>query len=273
MRSATCRNACTPNPLATYRLVVEYDGTDFCGLQFQPQVRTVAGELERALGALFSSDVRIAAAGRTDTGVHATGQVISFKAEREFPIDRLALALNATLPPDLSVRDAAVVAGDFSARFDALGRTYEYLVLNQPLRSALLRRWTHHVHRPIDEERFREAARELVGKHDFVAFCGMLPEFGGTERTIQTLELERDGALLRIRIAADGFLHHMVRVVAGTLLEIGTGRREPAEIAAILASRDRRRAGYTAPASGLFLAGVRYPDFDSYARPEPAFTP
>ena len=173
----------------------------------------------------------------------------------------------------MSVREAALEADGFSARFDALARTYEYLILNQPLRSAVLRRWTHHVHRPIDDGLMLDAARELLGTHDFVAFCGVLPDFGGTERTIQTIECERAGSLVRVRIAADGFLHHMVRVVAGTLVEIATGRRDPGDIPAILAARDRRRAGYTAPASGLFLAGVRYPGFDSYARPELAFTP
>lgn len=171
------------------------------------------------------------------------------------------------------MREAALVSEDFSARFDALARTYEYLILNQPLRSAVLRRWTHHVHRPIDDERLHEAAHALLGTHDFVAFCGVLPEFGGTERTVQAIECERDGALVRLRIAADGFLHHMVRVVAGTLVEIATGRREVTDISVILDSCDRRRAGYTAPASGLFLAGVRYPGFDSYVRPELAFTP
>jgi tRNA pseudouridine38-40 synthase len=256
----------------TYCLVVEYDGTDFHGFQFQPQLRTVAGTLEGALCALFHAEISIAAAGRTDAGVHATGQVISFKSPRQFPIERLPIALNATLPHDVSVREAAFAEKGFSARFDAYERIYEYIILNRPMPSAVLRRWTHHVHRPIDDELLARIGQEYVGTHDFLAFCGVLPEFGGTERTVNSFEVERHGDLLRVRIAAEGFLHRMVRIAIGTAIEIATHRRPPDEIPTIIGSKDRRRAGYTAPASGLYLAGVRYRTFDSYARPELAYS-
>ena len=199
--------------------------------------------------------------------MHATGQVVSFRAERIFPIEKLGLAMNAALPEDVSVREAAIVPGRFSARFDAQARTYEYLILNRAAPSAVLRRWTHHVHRPIDDGALLEAAGALRGRHDFAAFCGVRPELGGTERTLRSIELEREGQLVRLRLVADGFLHRMVRVICGTLIEIATGRRDPGDIAVLLEGKDRTRAGYTAPASGLFLAGVRYADFDSYARP------
>lgn len=254
--------------MPTYRLVVEYDGTDFHGFQFQPQLRTVAGTLEGALCALFHAEISIAAAGRTDAGVHATGQVVSFKTPRQFPIERLALALNATLPHDVSVRDAAFADKDFSARFDAYERIYEYIILNRPMPSAVLRRWTHHVHRPIEDELLMRAGQEYLGTHDYLAFCGVLPEFGGTDRTVNSFEIERHGDLVRVRIAAEGFLHRMVRIAMGTAIEVATHRRPPDEIPGIIASKDRRRAGYTAPASGLYLAGARYRTFDSYNRPE-----
>ncbi|MBV8074715.1 MAG: tRNA pseudouridine(38-40) synthase TruA [Candidatus Eremiobacteraeota bacterium] len=270
-RSDPFRNGRTRSALTTYRLVVEYDGTEFHGFQVQPGIRTVGGELEGALCALFHTQIALAAAGRTDAGVHASGQVVSFKSERDFPVGRLALALNSALPPDLSVREAALVEDGFSARFDAHERIYEYLILNRTMPSALTARWAHHVHRPLDDALLATAAQDLVGHHDFVAFCGVLPDFGGTARTLNAVEVERDGELVRIRLRAESFLHRMVRVAVGTLVEIATGRRDPADIPRILNGRDRREAGYTAPAAGLFLAGVRYAGFDSYARPTLAY--
>lgn len=250
--------------MPTYRCVIEYDGTDFSGWQLQNDVRTVCGEVETALSGLFNEPVKITAAGRTDAGVHACGQVVSFFSERRFPIQRLALALNANLPNDVSARDASIAPDGFSARHDARTRTYEYLVLNRPMPSAPLARIAHHVYKPIDGERFLRAAGDFVGEYDYVAFCGVLPERGGTVRTVRSIELERHGELARIRIVGDGFLHRMVRITVGTLIEIATHRRALDDIPRIIASRDRKQAGYTAPAAGLSLAGVRYDDFDSY---------
>ncbi|MGP6157973.1 MAG: tRNA pseudouridine(38-40) synthase TruA [Vulcanimicrobiaceae bacterium] len=248
---------------ATYRVVVEYDGTDFKGFQFQPELRTVAGELETALSRLFDRPVKVAAAGRTDTGVHAVGQVASFVSHDGFPIEKLTLALNSLLPTDLSARDAARVEGRFSARLDALERTYTYVVYNRRDPSAVLRRFAHHEHRALDVERMREAARAWLGTHDFITFCGVLPERGGTVRTLHALEFERSGEMLQLHFRANGFLHRMVRVLTGTLLDVGAGKREPREAATMLAALDRRAAGPTAPPNGLFLVDVRYPDFSS----------
>jgi len=249
--------------LPTYRAVVEYDGTNFCGFQFQSQVRTVAGELERVLGALFAEPVKISAAGRTDAGVHASGQVISFHSARDFPEGRLALALNGNLPRDVSVRHAAIVPDGFSARFDADARAYEYRIINRPMPSALDRRFAHHVHQPFDADLARHASAALLGEHDFVAFCSILPERGGTIRRIDAVGIERNRDRVVVRIDGSGFLHRMVRITVGTLVEIATGRRDPNDIPAIIASKDRKRAGYTAPACGLTLVGVRYGAFDS----------
>jgi tRNA pseudouridine38-40 synthase len=250
--------------LVFYRCVIEYDGTAFHGWQYQPGLRTVCGEVEATLSDLYAEPIKLTAAGRTDTGVHATGQVVSFCARRTFPIDRLALALNARLPPDISARDAAIVTEGFSARFDALTRTYEYLVLNRQTPSAAAGRFTHHVWKPIDRARFERAAADLIGERDFLAFCGVLPASGPTVRALLSVSLERRGELARIRIVGDGFLHRMVRITVGTLIEIATGRRAGDDIPRIIASRDRKQAGYTAPACALYLCGVRYADFDSY---------
>jgi len=195
--------------------------------------------------------------------VHATGQVISFASARNFPVDRLPYALNAALPADLSARDAALVADGFSARFDALARTYVYRILNRPLPSAVAARFAHHVWRPMDIAAAQRAASDVVGEHDFAAFCGVRPEHGGTIRTVHAVELRREGSFVDIRVTGAGFLHRMVRIMVGTLVEIATERRAPDDIPRILTTGDRREAGYTAPACGLTLVGVRYAEFDS----------
>jgi tRNA pseudouridine38-40 synthase len=252
----------------TIRCAVEYDGTAFFGFQAQASGRTVAGEIERALAELFEESVKITGAGRTDTGVHASGQVISFITARSFPFDRLAIALNSTLPHDISVRDAVIVPAGFSARFSARERTYVYAILNRPDRSALLAHRAYHVYRrALDLEAMRAAALHLIGELDFRSFCGVLPESGVTVREVRALTIDTRDDLMRVQIVADGFVHRMVRTIVGTLVECGLGRRDPSSIPAILAARDRCAAGLTAPAHGLYLAGVRYDDYDSFAQP------
>ncbi|HTW83753.1 MAG TPA: tRNA pseudouridine(38-40) synthase TruA [Candidatus Sulfotelmatobacter sp.] len=250
--------------MPTYRLVVEYDGSRFHGLQYQPTLRTVAGALEAALTRIFDEPVKITAAGRTDAGVHATGQVVSFTAAREFAPGRLTPAINGNTPADLVVHDAAVVADEFSARFDALERVYDYLILNRRTPTAV---WSHrawHVPRPIDDALFARAAAPLLGEHDFAAFCGEPPERGTTVRELRALDLTRRGELVRVTVRGNAFLHHMVRVLVGTLVGSATGYREPDHAERALHARDRTVAGVTAPAHGLYLAGVRYAGFDSY---------
>jgi tRNA pseudouridine38-40 synthase len=248
----------------TYRLVVEYDGSGFHGLQFQPDLRTVAGELEASLTRIFHEPVAIAAAGRTDTGVHATAQVIAFSAAREFPIERLARALNGNTPPDLIVHEAALVADDFSPRFDARERRYEYLIINRSAPSALWRTRAWHVPYPIDLDGLAAAAAPLVGSHDFVAFCGEAPERGGTVRELFAIEATRDGDFVRVSVRGSGFLHRMVRIIVGSLVDAATGYRPIAFVGEALAARDRTLAGTTAPPHGLYFAGARFDDGEWY---------
>jgi tRNA pseudouridine38-40 synthase len=234
----------------------------------QSHGRTIAGELERVLGELLEEPIKITGAGRTDTGVHASGQVISFHTSRSFPFDRLAIALNSSLPQDIAVRDVALVPQDFSARFSARERTYVYAILNRGDRSALLAHRAYHVYRhALDLDAMRTAAGFLCGEHDFRSFCGVLPENGITLRTVRAVEIAADGELVRVQISADGFLHRMVRTIVGTLVECGLRRRDPETMPAILAARDRSAAGLTAPPHGLYLAGVRYDEYDSFAMP------
>jgi tRNA pseudouridine38-40 synthase len=227
-------------------------------------LRTVAGELETALSRLFLQPVKVTCAGRTDTGVHAVGQVISFRAHDRFPIERLAIAMNANLPDDLTARDTQRADDVFSARFSARERHYVYLVLNRESPSAPLRRFVHHEYRSLDDAAMGAALTLLQGTHDFASFCGVPPENGVTVRTLREAAVERDGALLRFDLRADGFLHRMCRVIVGTVLDVGAGRRAPESIGAMLKARDRREAGLTAPPCGLYFAGVRYDDFDSH---------
>lgn len=254
-------------------MTVEYDGSAFAGFQWQPSVRTVAGVLEEALSRLLGEPIKVTGAGRTDSGVHATGQVVSLATTSSFAFERLSLALNALLPDDCSVREARIVDSGFSARFGARARTYVYAMLNRSQPSALLCRYAWHVPQRLNLSALRAGAEHALGEHDFRAFCGSLPvnsagEPASTVRTLSRFELERRGSLLRLELVADGFLHRMVRTLVGTLTEVGRERRGPGEIAEILERGERGGAGPVAPAAGLYLAGVRYPDgYDSFAEP------
>ena len=212
---------------------------------------------------MFDRPVKVSSAGRTDAGVHASAQVISFISHDAFPVQKLGIALNSALPSDITARDAARVEPAFSARNSALERHYTYSVLNRRMPSAVLRRFAHHDWRELDLARMCAAAAPLLGKHDFITFCGVLPDRGGTVRTLLGIDIEADGELVRLHFRAAGFLHRMVRIITGTLLDVGAGRRTAESVAAMLAARDRRVAGPTAPPQGLCLTNVTYPAFES----------
>jgi tRNA pseudouridine38-40 synthase len=237
--------------------VVEYDGTDYLGFQVQAQGRTIQGEIERALAAVTQEGGRIVGAGRTDTGVHAQGQVIAFSTAWRHPVGELQRALNAALSKDIAVRELRPVARGFHPRFDAVSREYRYTVFNQPLRSPLVRRFAHHFPHPLDVAAMNEAAGVLVGSHDFASF-GRAPQGDNTVREVYRAQWTPERPFVYFDIVANAFLYRMVRSLVGTLLLVGAGTLSPDEFEEILRSADRNRAGQVAPAQGLCLVRVSY---------------
>ena len=237
----------------TVRLDLEYDGTDFFGWAKQPDQRTVQGELEAALGRILSRDVELTVAGRTDRGVHATGQVASYEGE---PVR--AEALNALLPADVAVRSCAAVADGFDARRDALSRSYRYRVLHRRERSAFEAGralwWPHR----LDFSALEACAAALAGTHDFTAFTPTETYHVRFDRDVLAARWTRDGDLLAFEIEADTFMRHMNRVLVGTMLQVAGGRRTLEDFERLLNGAHRRDAGPTAPPHGLYLTGVRY---------------
>ncbi len=250
-----------------YKATIEYDGTDFAGFQWQHELRTVQGELEAALALRFEHPVKIVGAGRTDSGVHAIGQVISFQADTSIPVDKMPIALSCTLPGDIAVTKVDEVDPEFSARFSASSRVYAYLIHNRRIPSAVWRRFSTHFSDPLDVVRMQRAADLLIGEQDFASFCNELEPEHTSMREVMHCRLRRNGDFVILRIEANAFLRGMVRTVAGTLIDVGRGKREPEEIRRILDARDRRKAGPSAPPQGLCLVKVRYGQRKRYARP------
>lgn len=222
----------------------------------QSNATTVQGELERALAAILGEPVRIAGAGRTDAGVHATGQVISFRAANAPDGADLARGVNALLPADIAVSELATAGEDFHARFSATGRAYEYRIRNAPAREPLERHREHWLPDPLDLEAMRGASAMLLGRHDFAAFAAGI----SGERTVRRAEWQREGTLWRFSIESDAFLRGMVRGIVGTMIWVGRGKIGPEAVGEILATADRSKAGPSAPARGLCLVSVRYDD-------------
>jgi len=252
--------------MRTFKAIVEYDGTDFAGFQWQHGVRTVQVTLEEAIASRTGSRSRLTGAGRTDAGVHALGQVISFQCESGIPTDRMALALNSALPPDVSIREAMEVDSGFSARFSASSRLYAYLILNRDVRSALIGRYCGFYPQVLDISAMRHAAERLVGELDFAAFTNELEQDQVTLRNVMRCHVGRYRQFVVVRIEANAFLRGMVRTAVGTLLKVGMGKLHPGDIDAILQSRNRQLAGPSAPAQGLCLLKVRYGQRKNYTR-------
>lgn len=246
--------------MPSYRLLLEYDGTDFAGWQVQADGhRTVQGCLEAALERVTGESRRITAAGRTDAGVHAAGQVASLTLDREIDANGLQRALNGVLPIDLVVLEVAPAAPGFDARRDARSKLYVYRIWNARCRSPLHGRSHHWVPQALDPEAMATAARHCVGRHDFASFQTAGSSVQTTVRTLAALDvMGQSRGEIRIEVVGDGFLRHMVRNLAGTLIEVGRGRRSPDSLPALLAARDRRQAGPTAPPQALTLLRVCY---------------
>ncbi|MDD5307832.1 MAG: tRNA pseudouridine(38-40) synthase TruA [Deltaproteobacteria bacterium] len=243
------------------RLTIEYDGSRFSGWQVQPDCRTVQGELKKALATVMREPVDLQGAARTDAGVHALGQVASFEAQALPDPERLARSVSALAGPDVAVTEAALAPDGFNARFDATGKRYCYAVLSRPTPSPLFARTSWFVPRPLDLGAMRAAARVLVGTHDFAGFrssdCGRKT----TERTMARVEIsEHERGLVTIDVEGTAFLKNMVRIMAGTLVAVGHGRFPPDVTARLLETKDRTKAGPTAPPHGLTLVEVLYPE-------------
>ncbi len=247
--------------MRTIRLTLQYDGTDYVGWQRQAVGTSIQGLIEDALLPIEGQRVVVHGAGRTDAGVHALAQEASCRLNAALDPQTLARALNAVLPLDVRVTAVAEMEPDFHARFSSTGKIYEYRILNARYASPFLRRYALHVIPALDLEAMREGSATLVGTHDFSAFQGAGSEVHTAVRTVRRCEWHPgngpEGPIV-FEIEGDGFLRHMVRNIAGTLLDVGLGRRTPAEMAAILASGQRARAGNTAPPHGLFLQKVLY---------------
>lgn len=241
-----------------YRLLLEYDGTEYSGWQLQPNARTLQGVLESALETALRHPARVAAAGRTDAGVHAMGQVATFRSDAVIVPRELRASLNALTPRDLVVRDVAAVAEEFDPRRHARGRVYEYRIWNQSAPSAFWHRYTWHVPRALDTRAMRDGAAVLAGTHDFSAFRAADCEATNPVRRVFHSGVTDGESMIVYRIEATAFLKHMVRAIVGTLVQVGAGDLTADDVAAILAGRDRRRAAATAPPQGLVLMSVRY---------------
>lgn len=240
-------------------LKLEYDGRAFAGWQRQPEQRTVQQALETALARVADHPVAVTCAGRTDAGVHALGQVVHFDTAARRPDHAWLLGGNSHLPDDVALRAARPIDDDFHARFSALRRTYLYRILNRRTRPAVERHMAWWVRRPLDEGRMASAAGALLGEHDFSSFRAAECQALHAVRTLYRLDVTRVGDELRLLVEANAFLHHMVRNLAGVLVAIGSGVRDPDWAAAVLAARDRTVAAVTAPPHGLCLLGVTYP--------------
>lgn len=242
------------------KIEIEYDGTDFYGWQFQPELRTIQGDIENALKVIFRNEITIFGAGRTDTGVHARGQVANFLIEHPMPVLTVKAALNGNLSKDVRILSAEEVSQSFHARYDAIKRHYSYTITRQE--KAIDRHYMWCYKSALDIEQMQRASQHLLGEHDFSAFCQADENMKHYRCCMEEIRWEQNGALLILNIIANRFLHNMVRIIVGTMINVGRGFAKAADIPQILESRDRSNAGPTIPAKGLCLEKVYYGDGD-----------
>ena len=239
-------------------MVVAYDGTNYCGWQVQPNGITVEEVLNRSLSNLLGEKIEVMGASRTDSGVHSLGNVAVFDTNTRIPADKIAFALNQRLPEDIVVQGSCEVPSDWHPRYQESTKTYEYRILNRTFRMPTRRLDTYFYHYPLDVEQMSEAASYLIGTHDFASFCAANAQVKSTVRTIYSCTAQKENDIITIRVTGNGFLYNMVRIIAGTLIEVGAGKRRPEEIKDILAAENRDAAGPTAPAQGLTMMGIEY---------------
>lgn len=240
------------------KLVVAYDGTNYHGWQVQDNGITIEEVLNRTISELVQEDIKVIGASRTDAGVHACGNVAVFDTESRIPGDKFSFALNQRLPEDIRIQESCEVDADFHPRYADTVKTYEYNILNRRFELPSKRLYAAFFYYPMDIERMNQAAAYLVGEHDFKSFCSAGAQVQTTVRTIYAVNVTKDDDMVHIRITGNGFLYNMVRIIAGTLMQVGTGLMEPEQVKEILEARDRSKAGPTAVAKGLTLVEIRY---------------
>ncbi|WHX69446.1 tRNA pseudouridine(38-40) synthase TruA [Peribacillus frigoritolerans] len=242
-----------------YKCVIAYDGTDFAGYQVQPEKRTIQSEFEAVLAQMHKGTIiKVTASGRTDSGVHAKGQVLHFESPLTFPTENWVKAFSALLPTDIIALEVDIVPDDFHARFHTTGKEYRYIVARSKLRDPFKRNYAYHYPYPLNVEAMREAISYLIGTHDFTSFCSAKTEVVDKVRTIKEMDFEESDDFLVFRFVGEGFLYNMVRILVGTLLDVGSGKMSPHDMSGILDKKDRSFAGKTAPAQGLYLWKVFY---------------
>lgn len=240
------------------KLTVAYDGTNYCGWQVQPNGITVQEVLNQCLSEFTGENIETIGASRTDAGVHALGNVAVFDTEMRMPGDKFSFALNQRLPEDIRIQKSEEVDADFHPRYVKSQKTYEYRILNCRFPIPTERFYSHFTYIPLDVDKMKEAASYLIGKHDFKSFCGTGAQVKTTVRTVKEIQIEKSGDRITIRITGEGFLYNMVRIIAGTLMDIGGGLYPPEKMKEILEAKDRKKAGPTAPARGLTLMKIQY---------------
>lgn len=244
--------------MPTVKLVVEYEGTCYAGWQRQPDHPTIQAAIEQAIRQVSQTTVSVIGAGRTDSGVHALGQVASFRTNLDWPASNWMRALNAVLPKDIAVRSSTLMDDHFHAQHGARGKLYTYRILHRPARPTLDRSFVWHIYRPLDKAAMQQAAATLIGSQDFTSFEGSLTDNTNPICDLQQLTVLCRGEEIHIEAYADRFLKHMVRAMVGTVVEVGLGKRNPASLTEVLRARDRSAAGQTAPPHGLYLMRVDY---------------
>ena len=240
------------------RLIISYDGTNYCGWQIQINGITVEEVINRELSSLLGEDVAVIGASRTDSGVHAVGNVAVFDKETKIPAEKISFALNQRLPDDIRIQKSEEVSEDFHPRYCDSTKTYEYKILNRKFPDPLNRLYTHFVYMPLDVQKMKEAAEYIVGEHDFASFCSSGSQVKTTTRTVYNLDITKDDDIIKIKISGNGFLYNMVRIIVGTLLKVGLGIYPPEHVKEIIEAKDRYTAGPKAPAKGLTLVGIEY---------------
>lgn len=241
------------------KLVVAYDGTNYCGWQIQPTGITIEGVLNQALTQLLGEEIQVIGASRTDSGVHSLGNVAVFDTETRIPPEKICYALNQRLPEDIVVQSSCEVAKEFHPRHCYSEKTYEYRILNRKIPVPTLKRYTYFYYRSLDITKMQQAAQYLIGKHDFKSFCSVKSSVENTVRQILSCNVEKSqDDVITIRVTGTGFLYNMVRIIAGTLILVGVGEMKPEQIPEILNQMQRSAAGPTAPAQGLTMIGIQY---------------